>query len=262
MMKCKYCGGNLTLEQAYCPHCGRPNEEAEQHVKDMEHYKSNFEDTKSDVYEVAEKNTEIMSHTVIITVLIILCVAVFIIASHSWSIHRGLMQFDAKIRQTRYIKQMEQYLEDEDYIGFSAFCDKHYIRSYGSNNNYDDYYLLIEASGDYRYIYEELMKAVTVSSHSSDMLSGFYESIAGYYERLEKILHPVDNEYMEQQYQELSEEKKEDILRMEANVKMLLQTYFDMTPEETENFDTMSNAQRIVFMEEKGKVMGYGKSEE
>ena len=62
MMKCKYCGGNLTLEQAYCPHCGRPNEEAAQHVKDMEHYKSNFEDTKSDVYEVAEKNTEIMSH--------------------------------------------------------------------------------------------------------------------------------------------------------------------------------------------------------
>lgn len=55
MMKCKYCGGNLTLEQAYCPHCGRPNEEAAQHVKDMEHYKSNFEDTKSDVYEVAEK---------------------------------------------------------------------------------------------------------------------------------------------------------------------------------------------------------------
>ena len=53
MMKCKYCGGNLTLEQAYCPHCGRPNEEAAQHVKDMEHYKSNFEDTKSDVYEVA-----------------------------------------------------------------------------------------------------------------------------------------------------------------------------------------------------------------
>lgn len=47
MMKCKYCGGNLTLEQAYCPHCGRPNEEAAQHVKDMEHYKSNFEDTKA-----------------------------------------------------------------------------------------------------------------------------------------------------------------------------------------------------------------------
>ena len=113
MMKCKYCGGNLTLEQAYCPHCGRPNEEAAQHVKDMEHYKSNFEDTKSDVYEVAEKNTEIMSHMIIITVLVILCVVVFVVSARSWSIHRGLLQFDAGIRQSSYMKQMEQYLEDD-----------------------------------------------------------------------------------------------------------------------------------------------------
>ena len=149
MMKCKYCGGNLTLEQAYCPHCGRPNEEAAQHVKDMEHYKSNFEDTKSDVYEVAEKNTEIMSHMIIITVLVILCVVVFVVSARSWSIHRGLLQFDAGIRQSSYMKQMEQYLEDEDYIGLSAFCDRHYIRPYSSNNSYEKYQLLMEASGAY-----------------------------------------------------------------------------------------------------------------
>ena len=35
------------------------------------------------------------------------------------------------------------------------------------------------------------------------------------------------------------EEQKEAILRMEENVKALLQTYFDMTPEEAENFGTM-----------------------
>ena len=262
MMKCKYCGGNLTLEQAYCPHCGRPNEEAEQHVKDMEHYKSNFEDTRSDVYEVAEKNTEIMSHTIIITVLVILCVIVFAVATHSWSIHRRWVQWESGIRQNSYMKQMEQYLEDEDYISFSAFCDMHYIRSYGRNNNYEDYYLLADACGDYRYIYESLMKVVTDNTNSSDRISGLYEDIANYYERLEKILHPVDNEYMEKQYQELPEEKKEAILRMEANVKMLLQTYFGMTPEEAENFGTMSNARKIVFLEEKGEVMGYGKSEE
>ena len=262
MMKCKYCGGNLTLEQAYCPHCGRPNEEAEQHVKDMEHYKSNFEDTKSDVYEVAEKNTEIMSHTVIITVLVILCVIVFIVATHSWSIHRRCLQWDAGIRQSSYLKQMEQYLEDEEYIKFSAFCDRHYIRPYGSNKNYEEYRLVIEASGDYRYIYESMMKAVTTDDHGSYHYSSLYEDIAQYYGALEKILHPVDNDYMEQQYQELSEEKKEAILQMEANAKMLLQTYFGMTPEETENFGTMSNAQRIVILEEKGEAMGYGKSEE
>ena len=96
MMKCKYCGGNLTLEQAYCPHCGRPNEEAAQHVKDMEHYKSNFEDTKSDVYEVTEKNTEIMSHMIIITVLVILCVVVFVVMKNiscSWKPAERIVTF-------------------------------------------------------------------------------------------------------------------------------------------------------------------------
>ena len=181
----------------------------------MEHYKSNFEDTKSDVYEVAEKNTEIMSHMIIITVLVILCVVVFVVSARSWSIHRGLLQFDAGIRQSSYMKQMEQYLEDEDYIGLSAFCDRHYIRPYSSNNNYEKYQLLMEASGAYRYFYREL-----------------------------------------------PEEQKEAILRMEENEKALLQTYFGMTPEEAENFGTMSNAQKILFLEEKGEVMGYGKSEE
>ena len=262
MMKCKYCGGNLTLEQAYCPHWGRPNEEAAEHVKDMEHYKSNFEDTKSDVYEVAEKNTEIMSHMIIITVLVILCVVVFVVSARSWSIHRGLLQFDAGIRQGSYMKQMEQYLEDEDYIGLSAFCDRHYIRPYSSNNSYEKYQLLMEASGAYRYFYESLMKAVTINSGNVSILPGLYEDISDYYEQLERILHPVDNDYRAKQYRELPEEQKEAILRMEENVKALLQTYFDMTPEEAENFGTMSNAQKILFLEEKGEVMGYGKSEE
>lgn len=251
MMKCKYCGGNLTLEQAYCPHCGRPNEEAAQHVKDMEHYKSNFEDTKSDVYEVAEKNTEIMSHMIIITVLVILCVVVFVVSARSWSIHRGLLQFDAGIRQGSYMKQMEQYLEDEDYIGLSAFCDRHYIRPYSSNNNYEKYQLLMEASGAYRYFYESLMKAVTINSGNVSILPGLYEDISDYYEQLERILHPVDNDYRAKQYRELPEEQKEAILRMEENEKALLQTYFDMTPEEAENFGTMSNAQKILFWKKK-----------
>lgn len=228
----------------------------------MEHYKSNFEDTKSDVYEVAEKNTEIMSHMIIITVLVILCVVVFVVSARSWSIHRGLLQFDAGIRQSSYMKQMEQYLEDEDYIGLSAFCDRHYIRPYSSNNNYEKYQLLMEASGAYRYFYESLMKAVTINSGNVSILPGLYEDISDYYEQLERILHPVDNDYRAKQYRELPEEQKEAILRMEENEKALLQTYFGMTPEEAENFGTMSNAQKILFLEEKGEVMGYGKSEE
>lgn len=120
----------------------------------------------------------------------------------------------------------------------------------------------MEASGAYRYFYESLMKAVTINSGNVSILPGLYEDISDYYEQLERILYPVDNDYRAKQYRELPEEQKEAILRMEENEKALLQTYFDMTPEEAENFGTMSNAQKILFLEEKGEVMGYGKFEE
>ena len=69
-----------------------------------------------------------MSHTVIITVLVILCALVFVVTVNSWGIHRGLVQLDSKIQHSKYEKQLEQYLADEDYLGFSAFCNRHYIR--------------------------------------------------------------------------------------------------------------------------------------
>lgn len=45
-MKCEFCGGTLSLENEYCPHCGRPNEHARKHIEDMRHYDSVYEETK------------------------------------------------------------------------------------------------------------------------------------------------------------------------------------------------------------------------
>lgn len=53
----------------------------------------------------------------------------------------------------------------------------------------------MEASGAYRYFYESLMKAVTINSGNVSILPGLYEDISDYYEQLERILHPVDNDY-------------------------------------------------------------------
>ena len=75
----------------------------------------------------------------------------------------------------------------------------------------------MEASGAYRYFYESLMKAVTINSGNVSILPGLYENISDYYEQLERILHPVDNDYRAKQYRELPEEQKEAILRMEEN---------------------------------------------
>lgn len=46
-MKCKYCGGEISLEDVKCPYCGRENEEAVQHIKDMQYYQGEFEKAKT-----------------------------------------------------------------------------------------------------------------------------------------------------------------------------------------------------------------------
>lgn len=45
-MKCKNCGAELTMLEKFCPNCGTPNEQSQQHIKDMEHYEHEFSDTQ------------------------------------------------------------------------------------------------------------------------------------------------------------------------------------------------------------------------
>lgn len=167
------------------------------------------------------------------------------------------VQLDSKIQHSKYEKQLEQYLADEDYLGFSAFCNRHYIRAY--DDGYEEYRLLVQTSLDYSYAYQSLMRAV--ASEYPDQLTNEITQLTDTYERIERVLHPTE-EYGEKQLQELDEEKQQAMVRMEENLKILYRTYFGMTEEEAENFGQMSKAQKTVFLEEKGEVMGYGKSVE
>lgn len=48
-MKCKNCGSNLEIENAYCPYCGRENPFAKKHRDDMKKYASDYNSTKDEV---------------------------------------------------------------------------------------------------------------------------------------------------------------------------------------------------------------------
>ena len=100
-----------------------------------------------------------------------------------------------------------------------------------------------------------------VITKNPDIFSNYFEQIADYYERLWKMLHP-EEKYDISQYEELSEENKEKLQRIGEKVDVLMQSYFGMTEEELQSFREMSKAQKVVFLEERSEVMGYGKSVE
>ena len=54
-MKCEFCNGNMSLEDLHCPHCGQINKHAQQHIRDMQRYQGEFNETKEDVITVTQK---------------------------------------------------------------------------------------------------------------------------------------------------------------------------------------------------------------
>ena len=100
-MNCKYCGGTLSLEDHFCPHCGKPNEHAKQHAKDMEAYKSRFDTTQGEVYKVTRNYSEITAHAVIITVLVVLILVVLFVTRSAYAIKRNIHDLQSK----RYEKE-------------------------------------------------------------------------------------------------------------------------------------------------------------
>ena len=50
-MKCKYCGGDVSLDDHFCQHCGRPVDQAQRHRMEMEQYETEFEETKQEALE-------------------------------------------------------------------------------------------------------------------------------------------------------------------------------------------------------------------
>ena len=43
MVNCKNCGAPLSLNDAFCPHCGTPNPEAQEHLKKLRQLDEQFE---------------------------------------------------------------------------------------------------------------------------------------------------------------------------------------------------------------------------
>ena len=50
-MKCKYCGGDVTLDDHFCPHCGRPVDQSQRHHQEMKQYETEFEETRQEALE-------------------------------------------------------------------------------------------------------------------------------------------------------------------------------------------------------------------
>ncbi len=247
-MKCENCGGNLSLEELVCPHCGTINKHAQQHVHDMNRFKGDYEDTKSNVYKVTRNYAGITVRAAIIAGLVILTVVFGVIASESYSIHRAIKEGRAERNVKATCAILDGYLEEEDYLGFSTYVYVNCIDTYDSS--FEKYAPIERAASQYSYAYQYLMQL-----HESLQKNDEYDTPERYLEmlcdQLNYFYDGLDLEEYSYYKGAVCEENRQILERMEETLQILLRTYCGLTEEEAASLKSLSTAKRMVLLEER-----------
>ena len=159
-MKCNFCGSNLGIEDEFCPHCGKPNDQFEGNRAEMKEYKEEFEKTKEEVKESSKTNSRI-GRLIVIGVLSFIIIAM-LIGIHDYS------DFDTRERNRN--KRIEDYVsehkdeidakliefeDNRDYLAMDYFVLNYRLRS--NSDYYPEYGKVFAASIQYRVIHDDIL---------------------------------------------------------------------------------------------------------
>ena len=71
MVNCKKCGAPLSLNDAYCPHCGTANPEAQEHLKKLQVLDAQVESAKQEVTAEVKKSKKGYGVLIILAMLLL-----------------------------------------------------------------------------------------------------------------------------------------------------------------------------------------------
>lgn len=157
-MKCPHCGGEITLEQKYCPYCGNLNEAAQKHVADMAHYQRAYEETENELRQKSRRFSGVWVRLVILAGVILLTIATMIVTSNYYSIRSDSLQREAARNAESYTRILDDCLEQQDYLSFYSFVHARSIRPYA--DEFRNYECVYWAVNEYVLSYEYLMDIV------------------------------------------------------------------------------------------------------
>lgn len=234
----------MSLEDEKCPHCGELNPNAQQHIKDMKHYKGEFDRTRWDVYSTVGKYKQMTVRIVLIAVLIVCIGITWLVSTNAYSIRRNMLERESARNVKKYCAQLDQYIEQENFEAIVQFSDEHAINV--SIEEYDPYVPVIWTATYYQYICKEIMNlAVDLDDEELEpTLKRLGDDLAYFYSS-------CDPERYSYYKGADCEQNRKAIHRMKENVLLMMQTYCGLTKEECEGFENLSDAKKTALIEER-----------
>ena len=243
-MKCIYCGGEVGLEQKYCPYCGNANEQAVQHYTDIASFRGRYADTEAEVLRRSDRYARIIPRTVIIVLLLVAAAIMYIITENAYGFPDLMRRRAAEKHPETAMAVLDACLDEGDYVSFASYMSYNSIRTYSTPfERYRHVYWCSEYYKDILVHTEKLFLHSNRSdwlkySASSDirMLCQSLEYFMEYYER--GLDDPDAAEYAGH------------LDEMKDRVMDLINVYLGIDESEAEEFLAMTDNRKAAYIEE------------
>lgn len=245
-MNCKFCAGEMAIEDEKCPHCGQENPYYEAHRIDMENFERKFKNTEAMVVEKTNKYTRktlIITTISVLFALILLCIFVLNdIDEITYTMARNSNLKNAD----EIAKVLSTYEESGEYILFADYYDSKPVK-YG-RNALEEYYSVYDMCSRYRNIVEKVMDLTSVKfseSNLSTYASGINSALEGMYSVRYK---EIENEVLSKRFTDEHVATMDDILDRTYH---LLIAYCGLKESDIEGLKDLTSSKRTSIIEDR-----------
>ena len=131
MVNCKNCGAPLSLNEAYCPHCGTPNPEAQEHLRKLAALDNEFHKAQDEVRDEVKKSRKGYGVLVILVMVLLANLALIPLHIASYDI-ADRIRLSSAMSDEEIRAKLDAFLEEGEFAELYLFTEKY-------NLSYQDY---------------------------------------------------------------------------------------------------------------------------
>lgn len=234
MVNCKNCGAPLSLNEAFCPHCGTPNPEAQEHLKKLEALDERFESASREVAAEVKKSKKGYGILVILVMLLLANLTVFIMHQAKYEIAERIVA--SKMSDSEIKARLDEFLDKGEYIEMELFMKKFSL----SYSDYGDYNKISYLAYYQNRMIDAMTRYLYGTDPYDDPLVKTCEAVADY-----------EREYASIRKGDAGEKVMYHAEKINAEVNGFLRSYLGLTDEDIAGLKGISSSSLLILVNER-----------
>ncbi|MBQ1377609.1 MAG: zinc-ribbon domain-containing protein [Lachnospiraceae bacterium] len=234
MVNCRKCGAPLSLDQAYCPYCGEPNPEAQEHLKKLQEMNEQFENASREVAAEVKKSRKGYGILVILVMLLLSNLVVFVMHAKSYDIAERVIA--SKMTESEIKARLDQYLEEGGYMEMALFMNKFSL----SYRDYEDYSRIAWLADLQNRMTDSVTRYLFSTDPYEDPLVSTCRAIADY-----------EEEYARLNKRDVSETVRIHAEKINGEVNGFLRNFLGLTEQDIAGIKDMNESALLILVNER-----------